>query len=83
CGSTPNDARARGCHFESYTATWQLPECYDKDLDEEFRALRPWRFFGEKNGTVDVSLSEVENESIQAWTTWEFHLWQCSFLWKK
>ncbi|KAK2036966.1 hypothetical protein LZ31DRAFT_600881 [Colletotrichum somersetense] len=83
CGVNPDEAIAKGCHFESYTATWQLPQCYDKDLDEEFRALRPWKFYLDKNGTTEVTLAELESGVRQAWTTWEFHLWQCAFYWKK
>ncbi|TLS26757.1 hypothetical protein PpBr36_04828 [Pyricularia pennisetigena] len=83
CGTTPHEAVAKGCRFESYTATWQLPQCYDKDLDEEFRALRPWKFYLDRNGTKEVSLAELEAGTVSAWTTWEFHLWQCAFYWKK
>ncbi|KAK2001021.1 hypothetical protein LX36DRAFT_737452 [Colletotrichum falcatum] len=83
CGSTPDEAIAKGCRFESYTATWQLPQCYDKDLDDEFRVLRPWKFYLDINGTTEVTLAELESGVDQAWTTWEFHLWQCAFYWKK
>ncbi|KAI9162730.1 O-methyltransferase [Paramyrothecium foliicola] len=83
CGITPKEAHAKGCRFESFSATWQLPECYDEELDKEFRSLQPWKFFKDQNGTIEISLAEVEKGSAQVWTTWGFHLWQCAFHWKK
>lgn len=83
CGLSSISALAKGCHFESYTATWQPPQCYDRELDEEFRSLKSWKFYSDKKGTQEFGWTDAESDSGQLWTTWEFHLWQCAFIWKK
>ncbi|KAL0766538.1 hypothetical protein CaCOL14_010983 [Colletotrichum acutatum] len=84
CGRDAPTALSRGCKFESYTATWQPPQCFDSALDAEFRQTRPWKFYTSRNSTTELSWSDVEKiKAGQAWTTWEFHLYSCAFLWKK
>jgi hypothetical protein len=83
CGHSPATAQASGCHFESYTATWQPATCYDYELDMQFRNIKRWKFYADINGTMEVSLTDVESSLEQVWTTWEFHLTQCAWFWKK
>lgn len=84
CGRDGATAMDRGCSFESYTATWQPPQCFDAALDTEFRNTKPWKFYTDRNASAEVSWGAVEKGIFpQVWTTWEFHLHSCAFIWKK
>jgi hypothetical protein len=83
CGNSADIARDRGCRFELATGTWQPPQCFSNDEDHIFRHKRPWKFFRDQTGTVEVTLAELESTRAVLWTTWEFHLWRCAYLWKR
>ncbi|KAI4170045.1 MAG: hypothetical protein LQ346_008904 [Caloplaca aetnensis] len=36
CGSSPDEARAQGCHFDIFSYAWFAPPCYNKDLYHTF-----------------------------------------------
>ena len=45
CGSSPSEARSRGCHFDVMSFSWLPTPCHDKELAEEFLSLRQWEWF--------------------------------------
>ncbi|KAL2263972.1 hypothetical protein VTK26DRAFT_3966 [Humicola hyalothermophila] len=45
CGSSPSEARRRGCRFDILSFAWQTPECYDAELMEEFIGYDNWTFY--------------------------------------
>lgn len=44
CGTTPEEARARGCKFEVHNFAWVPPECFDEELAAEWDADPSWTF---------------------------------------
>lgn len=83
CGSTPDEARRRGCIFDTISFSWSVPECYDAELVRELDALKTFRFFEDPEGRVGVPMEEVEKGERSLHVTWEHHLWHCAFMWRK
>jgi hypothetical protein len=79
CGSSPDEARALGCHYELIGLRWVPDSCYDAELDEEF-GNHGWPYFLDKNATKEVSKDVVKrgNEPV-IFITWEQHLTHCAY----
>lgn len=86
CGSTAEEARAKGCIFDTISFAWLMPECYDAELVEEFSHI-PYKFnfytTKEKETAVAYPWSEVEKGERAMYVPWSHHLWHCGFLYKK
>ena len=84
CGSTPEEARAKGCHFELTGSSWLHKDCYDPETEAEFLAFNDWHFFSDSNYTQEVPLSEVRKGNGHGYyVTQEYHGTHCAFLMKK
>ncbi|KAI1176849.1 hypothetical protein F4777DRAFT_577564 [Nemania sp. FL0916] len=84
CGSTPEEAKARGCHFDTISFCWLPDECYDPDLVATFEATRNWEYFEDPEGTKPISHEElVGGHANNLWVSWEYHLRHCMFMWMK
>jgi hypothetical protein len=85
CGTNPQEALARGCHFDIIATAWLPPKCIDNDLVTEFEASYPWVYFRNPNGTDpyprDHDLLGSQNTTI--WTTFRWHVAHCLYMWKK
>lgn len=82
CGSTPTQARALGCLFESNNLAWVPPVCYDASLATEWDA-QPWVY------AVGPTQTPVSKERVLAgdlervWVTWGQHVAHCALLVRK
>lgn len=84
CGSTPAEARAAGCLFDIMAFSWLPPRCHDAELSEEFRQLRDWEYYLDRNRTMPLSREKASTgEYTELYTKYEYHLRHCTFLWKK
>ena len=84
CGSTPEEARAKGCHFELTGSSWLHKDCYDPETEAEFLAFHDWKFFSDNNYTQEVPLSDVRKGNGNGYyVTQEYHGTHCAFLMKK
>lgn len=84
CGSTPAEARALGCIFETTLSLWVPPECYDFELETTYLQQPDLKFFRDVNLTEEVSLREVKTgESIGWFVPWDHHIRHCSFAFRK
>ena len=84
CGNTPSEARAAGCVFDIVAFSWLPPRCHDAELGEEFRQLKDWEYYLDRNRTRLVSLEmALTGEFTGLNTKFEHHLHHCTFLWKK
>lgn len=82
CGTTPSEARARGCRFESNNLAWVPPECYDEQLSAEWDA-QDWDYALNSSQTP-VSKSKVLQGELEAvWVTWGQHIAHCALLVRK
>ncbi|KAI8631246.1 hypothetical protein F5Y19DRAFT_25287 [Xylariaceae sp. FL1651] len=84
CGSTPEEALARGCKFDLISFCWLPDECYDSELVETFEAMRTWEYYADSERTEPVSREELlAGRGDGLYVTWEYHLRHCAFMWMK
>lgn len=82
CGETPEEAREAGCTFDVMMDEWLPAECYDEALTKEFRQMKDWQFFADKNRTQRLSEKEL-SQSAKAHTTLDYHVAHCAFALRK
>jgi len=84
CGSNPQEARARGCHFDIISFAWLPDACYDKELSDGFDDMAEWKWWLDPNATQPVSHAEaMTGEHTGLYVNWEYHLRHCTAMWKK
>ncbi|KAF1978170.1 hypothetical protein BU23DRAFT_595942 [Bimuria novae-zelandiae CBS 107.79] len=87
CGTTSDEARARGCVFETTGFTWLAPACADPDTEAEFLAYiakNELKLYRTENYTEEVSIEEVRRGNGDGFYVREqYHLTHCLFLMKK
>ncbi|KAI0970758.1 hypothetical protein F4678DRAFT_102042 [Xylaria arbuscula] len=84
CGSTPEEARARGCHFDTISFCWYPDECYDSELVAAFEATRDWEYYADEEGTQPISREElIGGDGNNLWVRWEYHVRHCLYQWIK
>jgi hypothetical protein len=63
---------------------WQLPECFDAELQEEYIHYRDWKWFVNANMTQEMPLEILRKGDHEvAYATNEFHLIHCMYVWIK
>lgn len=84
CGSTPQDARARGCHFDVISFCWLPDACYDAELSDAFDNITTWEWFLDPNRTQPISHQQaMTGELTGLYVNWEYHLRHCTAMWEK
>lgn len=84
CGSSPAEAKQRGCKFDILSFAWQTKECYDGDLMSEFINSGPWQFYEGPNSTSSRVTLEVANRGERdMFVNWGYHVWHCTFMWRQ
>lgn len=87
CGSSRDEALRIGCHFDVMSFSWLPPQCYDRDLVEEFLARKSWVYYLQPNSTHiqnRVDFEEVAAGSHKKlFVSWEFHKAHCAYMWRK
>jgi hypothetical protein len=83
CGTSPSEARQRGCHFDVLSFGWTPPECWDAEV------------YGEVTGSYNFTWTTLDShESLtieqvqtgnheQLLSTWNSHLIACTYAWQK
>jgi len=87
CGTTSDEARERGCVFETTGFTWLTPECADPDTEAEFLTYivaNDLKLYRDMNYTEEVPIEEVRRGNGPGFFVHErYHLTHCLFLMKK
>jgi len=84
CGTTAEEARARGCIFELTGSSWVTSECYDSATEQEFLNYKDWHWFKDYNYTEEAPLKEVHQGNGNGYfVPPEYHQTHCAFLLKK
>lgn len=85
CGSSAQEAKARACVFDLVSQSWLPKDCLSKEDFEDtdlMYANKTWHW-GLDN-LREVSLDEVRRgEFSRVWTSMDWHLTHCSFIWKR
>ncbi|KAK0644696.1 hypothetical protein B0T16DRAFT_438594 [Cercophora newfieldiana] len=91
CGKTETEAVSLGCIYDALATAWLPAHCRDDPLTSNFNRAGPgpdgaWSYFGDENGTIPLSPSEVASLGPVNGTFWaprRWHLVHCVFYWMK
>ncbi len=86
CGTTPAEARARGCHFDVMSFSWLPDACWDAALSAEFDDEKPWKWWRyDEHGTLETISHEfvMTGEFTDVYVDQEYHVHHCIAMWKK
>lgn len=84
CGSSPTEAKQRGCKFDILSFAWQTKECHDEDLLNDFINAGSWKFYKEPSSTsTSVPLEVANRGELDLFVDWEYHVWHCTFMWRQ
>ncbi|KAJ4288265.1 hypothetical protein N0V88_007455 [Collariella sp. IMI 366227] len=84
CGSTPTEAKSRGCRFDILSFAWQTPECYDDELMQDFLRYSNWQLYAHPNRTdevVDLAIALEGQKTL--YVDWKYHITHCAFMWRQ
>jgi len=84
CGTTPEEAQARGCHFERMLVSWIPDACYFREpVDDyaEYISTRTWYLDPLKRERAPDGLFETGNYKVLY--TDAFHKVHCLYSWEK
>lgn len=87
CGSSSSEAIAKGCIFQLWSYSWVPTDCFDRQLHDEFLALRAeenWHYYSNRSPPIPVPLESVlMGTRNNLWSTWGQHFWHCAFYQRK
>ncbi|KAJ9606025.1 hypothetical protein H2200_009874 [Cladophialophora chaetospira] len=86
CGSTPTEAVARGCSFDTLSFAWQTPECYDAELMAEWESTvrsNGWQYYADKAGKRPVPYETAFRGTYNLWVEWDLHIMHCTYMWRQ
>lgn len=87
CGTSPSEARSRGCRFEMHNFAWVPSECYDHELGDEWDSNLNWGFSRSANDSTDTDehfVAEARAGNVSAaWVPWRQHMAHCALILKK
>ena len=85
CGSTPSEAKSKGCVFDLMNYAWTPKDCYDGELSQESLRSGPWNFYLDEAATTPVPGGQDLNVLGGLSTVWnglDFHVAHCVYTWK-
>lgn len=86
CGTTPAEARRRGCVFETTGFAWLPQACLDPATEDQFLAYvkaHNLTYYRDQECTQLVSLSEVRHGDQGFFVQETYHKTHCAFLLRK
>ncbi|TEA10492.1 hypothetical protein C8034_v007709 [Colletotrichum sidae] len=88
CGTTPSEARARGCQFDLISFNWLPPQCHDEPLAAAFeselgaRGMLEW--YEDANRTRPLSRAQImTGEHTGIYVSLGYHLRHCTAMWRR
>src|ERR1700710_576865 len=80
CGSYPSQAKALGCIFDIMGFGWTPPECYYENVSKDGLSKGPWKWYLDKNLTIDVPQEYVNSGRIvEVYAARSYHTEQCKW----
>jgi hypothetical protein len=84
CGSSPEEARAKGCHFDLISFCWLSDECYDEELSQDFDTINQLEWYTDPARTQPLSHEQImTGEYTGLYVDWGYHLRHCTAMWRK
>lgn len=84
CGNSSSEAISLGCSFDIMSFAWLPPRCFDRELMNQFLAIRDWKWYLDTEGRQTVDLASVAaGQYDQLYVTQEYHMYHCTYMWRK
>lgn len=83
CGSTPDEARSKGCHYEPMQRAWIPPECWFSEPDEEYNVFRDRMWYQDTNLTIPADIDGMESGDVRLAYTRYWHDEHCAYVLRK
>jgi len=82
CGSSMEEALAKGCVYDSMMPGWTPERCYNRTLELEYRG--DWKWYTTQAATHEIPWSLVETGRYrELWANHEYHSKHCLYMWRK
>jgi hypothetical protein len=87
CGNSTEEALALGCYFDLLSVSFVPWQCGDRELEAEFLAEGPWKYWADRHQTQELSQDELwsrptmPDDSFHVTMRW--HRMHCMYQWKK
>ncbi|KAL9635101.1 MAG: hypothetical protein Q9164_003672 [Protoblastenia rupestris] len=85
CGTTPEEARAKGCKFDVILYSWVPPSCYDHELQVAYLEERESEWYFQRGGEGGERVSQeraAEGVEPGLWLSWDYHDYHCQFIFR-
>ncbi|QKX63210.1 uncharacterized protein TRUGW13939_10379 [Talaromyces rugulosus] len=80
CGSYPSEAKSLGCVFDLMNFGWTAPECYYEGVSVPGIAEGPYKFYLDKNLTVEIPQDvALSGRVVDVYTTRHYHGEHCKW----
>lgn len=84
CGTSPEEALGRRCHFDVMSFSWLPSRCFDSELSDQFMGSRNWTWYADIDGTIIEPYDSVATGQHDClFVTQEYHLFHCTYMWRK
>jgi hypothetical protein len=83
CGTTPDEARARGCIYEPMQRSWIPPECYFPEPADEYDVFRDRVWYDDAWLTIPSSVESLESGDTTLTYTRYWHDEHCAYVLRK
>ncbi|KAL9118495.1 MAG: hypothetical protein Q9187_004961 [Circinaria calcarea] len=85
CGTTPEEARTKGCQFDLVLYSWVPPPCYDAELQQAYKDERESEWYRHREG-LNGEMVPQERAALGIeeglWLSWAYHDYHCQFIWR-
>ncbi|KAK2001441.1 hypothetical protein LX36DRAFT_351133 [Colletotrichum falcatum] len=82
CGSTTQEARAKGCKYDILLNHWVPERCFDKESVDEYQEDGSWGAFADMNMTQRLTVDEMSERDFY-WTSVRDHINHCAIMWRR
>lgn len=82
CGTSPQEAKAKGCIFDLMNYHWIRPECYNEEASKEAAKRGPWKWYYDLNATRPIpggQNAERLSQEVLVYTEHDWHVTHCVY----
>ena len=84
CGNSSHEALSLGCSFDVIAFAWLPERCFDKELVDDFLALRDWSWYLDAGAQQTADFASVAAGAYdELYVTQEYHMYHCTYMWRK
>ena len=84
CGNSSHEALSLGCSFDVMSFAWLPDRCFDKELVDDFLALKDWNWYLDAGGQQTADPASVAAGAYdELYVTQEYHMYHCTHMWRK